>query len=290
MTKLDSRHISPLGMLTAPVPVKTHPCLESYPQGPNSVRLQEIIRQTMLFPSVAIANIETLPNHLHDINLLHLSNGSRLALKLGPSPSAHLLRHERRMLGNEASTLEILARSNLPVPRIYKYDPSTTRLGSPFLLTTFLPGASYAEERKCMNGRDRANIGRQVRLLGAAISQYVSSSPKPFGPVVVVAANQGHATWREAFKEMLESILMDAEDLLVNLPYAQIHDEVARLEHVLDTVTEPRLVVLGLSEPRNVLIDRQTNNLTGLLDFGRALWGDWQIGAMDEAAGSKRLL
>ncbi|KAL8900617.1 MAG: hypothetical protein Q9207_005612 [Kuettlingeria erythrocarpa] len=244
----------------------------------------------MIYPSVTIANVETLPNHLHNINVLHLSNGSRLALKAGPSPNAHLLRHERFILENEASTLEILARSNLPAPRIFKYDRSSTRIGSPFILATFLPGASYAEERKCMNGPDRADIGRQIRLLGAAISQYVSSLPKPFGPIFAVAANQGYATWREAFKEMLESVLMDAEDLLINLPYAQIHDVISRLEHVLDTVTEPRLVVLGLSEPQNVLINRQTNSVTGMLDFGRALWGDWQIGAMDGAEGNKRLL
>ncbi|KAL8960217.1 MAG: hypothetical protein Q9193_003038 [Seirophora villosa] len=111
-----------------------------------------------------------------------------------------------------------------------------------------------------------------------------------FGPVAGNAAKQAHATWREAFKEMLESVLMDAEDLLVNLPYGHIRDEFARLAGTLDDVSEPRLVVLGLSDARNVLIDRQSNSITGLLDFGRALWGDWQIVAMEEASVGKRFL
>lgn len=194
------------------------------------------------------------------------------------------------MLENEAGALEILARSNLPVPRIFKYDPSSTRLGGPFLLTTFLPGASYAAERKCMSTSERADVERQLRFLVAAIGQYGPPSPNSFGLVAQAAANKGHRTWREAFKEMLESVLMDAEDLCINLPYALIRDEFARCEHVLDDVREPRLVVLGLSEPRNILIDRRKNSISGLLDFGRSLWGDWQFDAREEVGGSKCLL
>lgn len=290
MSELGSRHIPPLGMLTAPIHTKTHPYLQPYLQSSNAIRLQEIIQQTMLHPTLAVSRTEALPNHLHDINLIHLSNGSRLALKAGPSPIAQLLRHERCMLDNEAIALQVLGRSNLPIPRLFKYDRSSTRLGSPFLLTDFLPGTSYAAEWKGMDTSDRADVERQLRLLIAAIGQYIPLSPDPFGPVALAAANQGHRTWKEAFKEMVESVLMDAEDQLVNLPYAQIRDELARCESMLDGVKEPRLAVLGLSEPRNVLIDRQTNSVTGLLDFGSALWGDWQIGAMEQATDGKGLL
>ncbi|KAI4286399.1 MAG: hypothetical protein L6R35_004348 [Caloplaca aegaea] len=288
MTELESRHVAPLGMLTAPIHVNPNSYLQACLQHPRSTRLQEIIQQTMLPPSVAIAQIETLPDHLHPINVLHLSNGSRLALKAGPSSIAHLLRHERCMLDNEAATLQVLARSSLPIPRLFKHDQSSTRIGSPFVLITFLPGTPYAEEQKCMNASECTDIEHQLKLLTAAIGQYVGPSPIFFGPVAMDAAKQ--ATWREAFKEMLESVLMDGEDLLVYLPYAQIRDEFARLAALLNDVREPRLVVLGLSEPRNVLIDRQSNSITGLLDFGRALWGDWQMGAVEEASVGKRLL
>ena len=290
MAELDTRHIPSLGMLTAPIHAKTHPNLQPFLQNPQAFRLQEIIRQTMLYPSIAVGRVEEFPNHLHDINIIHLSNGSRLALKISPSPAAQLLRHERHMLDNEALTLQALARSNLPIPRMFKYDPTSSRLGSPFVLTTFLPGESYAKLQKSMTATERAGIEPQMRLLNAAISQYVPPATSSFGPVAMVAANRGFNTWGEAFKEMLESVLMDAEDRLVNLPYCRIRDELAKHRSVFDVVREPCLVVLGLSDPRNILIDRHTNSVTGLLDFGRALWGDWQIGATDEAAGSKGLL
>ena len=76
---------------------------------------------------------------------------------------------------------------------------------------------------------------------------------------------------------MLESILMDGEDKLVSLPYSQIREEALRFSGVLDSVKQARLVILGLGDPENVLIDRRTNEVTGLIDFGRAMWADPEI-------------
>lgn len=73
---------------------------------------------------------------------------------------------------------------------------------------------------------------------------------------------------------ILESLLMDGEDKLVSLPYSQIRDETLRLGNALDEVRQARLVVLGFGQPENVLVDRKTNEVTGLTDFGRAMWAD----------------
>ena len=73
---------------------------------------------------------------------------------------------------------------------------------------------------------------------------------------------------------MFESVLMDGEDSNVNIPYFQIREAFSRWETYLDDVTEGRLLVPGLGSPENTLIDRRTNDVTGLLDFGQALWGD----------------
>lgn len=85
---------------------------------------------------------------------------------------------------------------------------------------------------------------------------------------------KGFKTWREAFSSMMESIFVDGENVMVNLPYFQIRESISRWEIYLDDVQEARLVVLGFGRPENVLINRRTNEVTGLLDFGRAIWGD----------------
>ncbi|KAL8689633.1 MAG: hypothetical protein Q9218_004734, partial [Villophora microphyllina] len=283
MAELGPGHIPSLVMLTAPINLKTFPYLHSYLQKSTSFPLQQMIQQTLPSPSVAIARVEDLPIHLHHVHIIHLANQSRLVLKASPSPTTPLLRHERQLLDNEALVLQILGRSDLPVPQILRHDPTSTRLGSPFILTTHLSGTPYAEARKQLTGAEREHVEDQLRFLHATVSQHVSSAARAYGPVVLVASNQGYGTWREAFGALLESVLMDAEDLLISLPYAQIRNEVARLESFLSEVKEARLVVLGLFEPQNILIDRQTRGVTGILDFGQALWGDWQFGIMQEA-------
>ncbi|KAL8724028.1 MAG: hypothetical protein Q9166_008172 [cf. Caloplaca sp. 2 TL-2023] len=290
MAKLDPRPPAPLRVLTAPVHIKTPAYLYSSLQAPNFLQIQEMVQQTVLEPSLAVAQVDVLPDHLHGVSIIHLSNGSCLALKAGPSPITLLLRHERNLLDNEALALQILARSDLPIPHILKHDPTSRRLGSPFHLSTFVPGVPYAEVQKLMKPPERANVERQLRFLIAAIGQHVPMATDFYGPVVLAASKQGHRTWREAFKAMIDSVLMDAEDLLINLPYAQIRTEVARSESALDDVQEPRLVIPGLTEPRNVLIDPETNNITGLLDLSRALWGDWQIGVPEATVGTKAQL
>ncbi|KAL8999623.1 MAG: hypothetical protein Q9169_001583 [Polycauliona sp. 2 TL-2023] len=287
MAKLDPQAPATHRMLTAPVHIKTPTYPQSRLETPNFPQLQEMLHQTMLGPSLAIVQVDVLPDRLHNVNIIHLSNGSRLVLKADPSPIVPLLRHERSLLDNEAQALQILARSDLPIPRILRHDASKTRLESPFLLDTFVPGEPFAEAQKFMKLSEQAAVERQLRFLIAAIGQHVPSVPDTYGPLAMATSRHRCKTWKEAFRSMLESVLMDAEDLLVNLPYAQIRTEVAGSDYVLDEVREARLVIPGLTEPRNVLIDRNTNTITGLLDFGSALWGDWQIGVPDVAVGIK---
>ena len=61
---------------------------------------------------------------------------------------------------------------------------------------------------------------------------------------------------------------------MINLPYHAIRGAMASMSKELHDVEKARLVVLGLGRPQNVLLDRRTNNVIGLLDFGQAIWGD----------------
>ena len=232
--------------------------------------LQKIVQSTCN-SNDTIKGMDNLAGHVHRIMHVHLSNGTHLVLKLSPSSNTEVLRHERRCLASEAFTLSLLAKSKLPVPRVFKYDPRCKQIDSPFLLTTHLPGIPYANVRPYQTHSERSGIERQIRSLSSIVGQH--TWPK-FGPV---ALEGGYDTWREAFLALLESVLMDGEDKLVSLPYLQIRDEALRLSGSLDVVKQARLVVMGLGQPENVLIDRSTNEVTGLIDFGRAIWADPEI-------------
>ena len=230
-----------------------------------------MLQDTLQNPQIEVNSTEDLRGHLHGICKLRLSNGSRLVLKLSPSPNAVLLRQERYFLESEATVLSLLKKSSLPIPRILRYEPRSTHLGSPFLLSTHVPGVLYADALPHLTRSECRDIELQLRSLKSTINQYTSST---FGSAALVASNRGFSTWRESFRSMFESVMMDAEDMMINLPYHAIREAMASASKELHDVEKARLVVLGLGRPQNVLLDRRTNNVIGLLDFGQAIWGD----------------
>ena len=269
------------GFSSAPSP----PSL-SCPTSSGVDSLQKVVSSILVQPTAETSkyHMDELQGHRHSLKVIHMSDGSRLMLKMYPSPSLTLLRHERRCLNAEALTFSVLAKSKLPIPRVLKHDHSSTLLGSPFLLTTYLPGITYSSVRRYLTRSERSSIERQLKSLASVISQHTSHR---FGPV---ALKKGYKTWREAFLAVLELALMDGEDRLVHLPYDQIRAEAVRFGHTLDDVKEGRLVILGFGSPENVLIDRRTNEVTGLTDFGRAMWGDATMIEDDGQRSPKNLL
>ena len=53
---------------------------------------------------------------------------------------------------------------------------------------------------------------------------------------------------------------------------------------------EARLVVPGWTEAQNILVDRKSNEVTGLLDFGKAFWGDVEMFGQRKEGDIKGLL
>jgi hypothetical protein len=89
-----------------------------------------------------------------------------------------------------------------------------------------------------------------------------------------VFIKKGSNSWREAFLALLEAALRDAEDMLVNTHSESIRFWVGKHAHCLEEVTEPRLVVINLCNPENVLIDERTKQVVGLVGFSNVIWGD----------------
>lgn len=95
-----------------------------------------------------------------------------------------------------------------------------------------------------------------------------------FGSLQQVARGTGKRSWRECFWAIFEGVLRDAEDMFIHLPYAEIRHEVSRLAPALEEVTLPRLVVVGFGRASHVLLDESSRQLSGVIDFSSAFWGD----------------
>lgn len=261
------------------------------PCAPQSGDLQKAVNSILLQFRLSSSSMENLSiDHLHRLFRVHLSDGSQLIFKTSPSSNTLLLRHEQQLLHSEAAALTVLAKSRLPIPMLLKYESNATKLDSPVLLTTYLPGLHYVDALSYLSHSEKTRIETQLQSMRSIISQHRSSSFGPLASGGLGKVSGAHKTWRQAFTAMLEGVLQDGEDMMVNISYFEIREALSRWGSSLDAVTEARLVILGLEKPDNVLIERKTNTVVGLLDFGMAVWGDPAIGSSDGNSDIRSLL
>lgn len=239
---------------------------------PDFASIQKLIRTVFRSSKISIQQAERLQSRLHQVYLTKLADDALLVLKCPPAANIRLLRHEKHTLETEAKTLETLHEyTQLPVPKIIKYDSHGGQFGSPFLVMSHVPGRRLSELSSHLTATERSTIDR---TLGAYVRSLTSLTATQFGMTHRVFAQKGCKSWREAFLALLEATLRDAEDILVTIPYDSVRHYVGKHSHVLDEVTEPRLVALNVCNPDNVLIDEHTKRITGLVGFSNVIWGD----------------
>lgn len=215
---------------------------------------------------------ERLQSRLHQVYLTKLADGNSLVLKCPPATHVRLLRHEKNSLETECMALETLHEyTQLPVPRIIKYDHHGGQFGAPYILMSHLPGRRLSEVSPHLTSSELRRIDW---TLGAYVRNMTALSATQFGTTHQMVGQTGSKSWREAFLVLLEAALRDAEDILVTIPYDSIRYYIGRHSHVLDDVTEPRLVALDACEPENVLINEYSKHVTGLVGFSTVIWGD----------------
>lgn len=228
---------------------------------------------SLLFPStVHVQHSQNIVGHMHSLRRLELSNGAQLLLKGSPPAGTRLLRHERFFLETEARFLALLGQSANPcIPQIYHYDPYGGSLWSAYSIRQYMKGTPRSEIEHQLTVQQRYGIDRHLGFLASTIGQNVAPA---FGSLQQVAVGAGKISWGETFCALFESVLRDSEDMFISLPYAEIRDEMDRLKSALEEVSLPRLVVVGFGRSSHVLLDEESKQLSGVIDFSSALWGD----------------
>ncbi len=231
------------------------------------------VRQ-VLHTDAALRRIEIFlrPTSLNVSYLLTLSDGTQATLKLPPPPHIPTLRHEQRSL--EASVLLYQMLENhreIPVPPMRSYDLSPNTLQQPFILSSHISGPSLRDLAPRLPPTDYEimthNLNRILTTIGHFTSNY-------FGTLPQVSAGQGSSTWKCAFSGLVETVLRDAEDMVIAIPYEQIRDHVSRLGPFLHEVQEPKLVLLMSDPLASLIVDEERMDVKGFVLDCPALWGD----------------
>lgn len=183
-----------------------------------------------------------------------LADDRQVVVKVGPPPTARMLRYEQGLLPAEAAYFSMIHSHGLrvPVPEVLAVSPDGA-----WIITTLLPGVPLSTQ-------DSPKAREQ---LGAAIAQVHTITGPRFG---YPGDRASGPDWPTAFEAVIEALRADAADWSVPLP--PLDGLVARHHQVLATVTRPALLHFDLWDG-NALVGPD-GSLTGLVDGERYLYGD----------------
>jgi aminoglycoside phosphotransferase (APT) family kinase protein len=208
------------------------------------------------------------------------SNLGRFVLRIAPPDDAGFLFYERRMIRQEPELHALIrAQTTIPVAEIIGYDFTRTHLDRDYLLMTALPGTPLSDSIGLTHAqfqRALQQVGEYLRqlhnltageCLGTEVHGYLGAH-RPMAP---------QPTWATAFRVMWNKLL---DDVVACGSYTgeeaqRMRDLLDRHFDHLDRPVIPRLLHMDIWS-QNILID-ELGNVTGLVDFDRALWGDEEI-------------
>ncbi len=208
------------------------------------------------------------------------SDQGRFVLRIAPPDDAGFLFYERRMMRQEPELHALVhAKTTIPVAEVVGYDFSRTRLDRDYLVMTALPGTPLSD----VSGLTYAQFQRALRQVGKYLRQLHALTAaeclgvEAHGYLGAHRPMEPQPTWAAAFRVMWNKLL---DDVVACGSYTP--DEAQAMRDLLDLHLEhfdrpviPRLLHMDVWS-QNILVD-EAGNVTGLVDFDRALWGDVEI-------------
>ncbi len=220
------------------------------------------------------------------------SDAGRYVLRIAPPDDVPLdaqgksngktrfLFYERLMMRQEPALHELIrAKTNMPVAEIVGYDFSRTRIDRDYMLLRALPGTPLSEAHWMTNAhRQRAlyQVGQHLRQLHALTAPaYLNTSD--YGYLGEYNPMEPQSTWVDAFHVMWNKLL---DDVVACGSYTPDEANLFRdlFDHYRDLFDRPVTHSLLHMDvwSQNILVDVD-GNVTGMVDFDRALWGDVEI-------------
>jgi aminoglycoside phosphotransferase (APT) family kinase protein len=215
------------------------------------------------------------------------SRRGRYVLRVAPPDSVRQLFYEYRMMRQEpALHTRLLTETNVPVPEIAAFDFSRRTVDRDYLIMPRLAGVPLSQA-----DLPPGPAARALREWGQYVAQIHSlTDPETrFGYLGEHNCMDPQPTWGEAFAVMYRKELADIVNCGIYTP-AVAEKSMALLEANLEVFDACRTSHLlhGDLWVTNLLV-KEDGEVTGVLDFDRACWGDieWDL-AIAEYCGVTR--
>lgn len=208
-------------------------------------------------------------------NTTYFVEGSErpLVIRIAPPDDAGFVFYERGMMAQEPGIHRLVREmTSVPVAEIIAYDTSRALVERDYLLMERLPGVPLTNFNP-----SREQFDKVLEQVGRCLRQIHEISAEKYGYLGEHACMEPQASWAEAFRVMWGKLVDD----IVGAGYYDAEEEVRakrlldqHLAH-LDRPVTSRLLHMDIWS-QNILVDTEAN-VTGVVDFDRALWGDKEI-------------
>ncbi|MFP5359367.1 MAG: phosphotransferase family protein [Actinomycetes bacterium] len=207
---------------------------------------------------------------------VELDDGRTVAVKTsvpeapGPGGRSRLLAYEHDMLRAERDHLARVAPLDaVPAPRVLLEDFTRGVADVDILVMSLVPGMPWDTAAEVMTPEANSRASFQVGEILAALG---SVRGERFG-FPAAGFRLGGGSWAEFVSRLVSATIADAEAWGVDIEPERLAAAVEATRDSLATVTAPTLVHADLWHG-NVLVDPQTGDVTGVVDFERSLFGD----------------
>lgn len=196
-----------------------------------------------------------------------------LVLRIAPPDDVGFVFYERGMMAQEPMVHALVKQhTSVPVAEILAYDTSRDYIDRDYILMERLPGVPLTQLAVSADVLDRIlfQVGRYLREIHGITAEL-------YGYLGPHRCMEPQSDWASAFAIMWNKLVDD----VVTAGYYDRNEEayvrglLDRHYTVFDRPVTSRLLHMDIWA-QNILVDRQ-GNVTGLVDFDRALWGDKEI-------------
>jgi fructosamine-3-kinase len=216
----------------------------------------------------------------HNSSFWVVAEPDRWVLRVAPPDSTGLLFYERQMMRQEPLLHELIcSRTTISVAEIIAADFSRAHLNRDYLLMTALPGVPLSDAPS-LSPNQRHQVLDQVGSYLRQLHELTASDClgiEAYGYIGLHHPMKPQPTWTEAFRVMWNLLLDDVAASGCYTPSDRQFMSDLLEQHIahFDDSASPRLLHMDVWS-QNILVSL-AGNVTGLVDFDRALWGDPEI-------------
>lgn len=200
---------------------------------------------------------------------LRLADGREVILKIAPPQAAEVLQYEMSIMTTEVAAMRLVRQNPaIPVPEIYGFDAAGDLCDAAYFFMEKIDGDNLEHVKASLPAETQEaidlRIGEIIREVNSFPGVYFGYDGNP---------SLRADTWKEAFLKMMDALLEDAarKHAVFDYSYDDLRGVVLKHASALEEVTTPCLVHWDAWNPNFFVKDGE---ITGIIDFERALWAE----------------